>query len=1695
LNDVVLLPNETIPIFGTCADMSSEISFLTYLVRSSEVWAVSSKVSGPFETDRLEVVLGTIEKLEKFLLCMEGDEHSSSHTSSPILSKRALVDQGDLTPILRQDILRSMDLQTSLIDSLRMNYNISFKGSICPPEDKIKSRDLLVNAQRKLIELLVMFVKDNTKNQNIVFKRLDALRKHFGPLNLPVIATDDFTEAHEKQLATEPGMNTEAVIVECLRNNAQLCQDEVPRELIEEFGVLVDASGDPTTCPNLELFSIVCQPNGGVSKVIPRNQEMVLDVLLSDKLRKLPDTIKAIFSSDNSSNMAGSGLRPERIVQLFSACIRQGNLRTASKLQAHRVSVEATVTVLANLCSQNNSKDFGIKSTLFSALLEFLSLQLEVLVVDPKLFRMDKTWHVITEGVKVVLRAACNDLPKKNLTTESVLAVTAALKISTTFIDGSIQLGIRELEGDRAGVLLHDEDSVYKSAMTLATKGQDDLRSALVNEARESFIQYEMDTLKYAAVKLCNVMDPSQPLDDGFDSGGDDDDEEGAAPLEVTEENTVALTSGNGNVEMVAAHHHQRLSYYEDLKNSPVSSSPQSMTKYFAEALSINPKLNRQLKARQFSLIKLLENIENNTGEMGKAQGVGGADGVGSASITWPMIVQRMQSYLNQHNHDRDETNCLRVLRVLRSHLVNARSEEDGTTLSMWDLSDSRRQAYVEKQTSYVEHGVARICLTAIATHPSNIEGNLADEGVEMLLEMTNGGNVAMQNCLSDFILNHDRDNKFAWHIKGRLDHSLNCIKDRKERSEVTFTPITPTLRHEYKNAIQTFEMLQQLCEGHNLSVQDVLREQPGHTASVDLITASANILMTLCDTSRSLMMMEEADVQLVISLLLFLTEAVQGPCPKNQELLVAMDGVVAGVDKVLQSIFDPRIRIGVQLECKSAAALLLAGLLEGRSDLVVHRMLAEDLGPDLFDLLRHSVMRTLDKAAKKKTSSVHVNLNYLKDVSLALMSSVSTIITELRKVEAFAAKMDEKPKKDKNAKTDLLEDEVRVIEINWKDRIESTSFSVPQDTAYLSAKTKDQFLKNVDLSTSEKRMKQLLDNAPVFMAEMEQIYALSKKSPLYAFINHNIVNIKWSMYALVVLLNLNIVMASYGKGSPDGYVSISDAVLEGNVQNKYKNSLLISIVLAVLNLCGYVVIVTFLAITEVPIIVKELDDYVEECVESVTMKEDEYRDPGAFTWWFVTLIFNVVFIIQHSANYPDNPNPDLYYFLVFGINMPWTLSCIRNYVVVPNTPPWRIFCVIYDVLITKPFFRNHVLLMICSINGFGASYYFPLMLMDIMNNSQIIADVARSVTDNAVQLGWVFYLFVVTMIIYAQFGLEFFEDWFTYDGDADDEEAVGCHSVVSCFVLIFYHGASTGALDDVFDPISNRDQPTYLKRVLFDLSFFVWVGVLLFNIITGLMVDGFGSLREEFNERKDVYDNACFVCGFTRDSYDDIPNFHGPSFDNHITEAHNFWSYVHFYVYLKRKNKANLTGVESYVWAMIQKENFAWIPQRNSAALQEAQDEAHEEEENMEENDTHLSKAVAKEVSSEFRTVMESFAHKQAAPASKEVKPWEGGGGNMSMSAFLGWAGMERFAPIFISKGFPDPFSLGDLSNLDDQILAQDFGLNSTEIRRLKALVELRDANAPTIGRARGLTVGSSNSSFNNPPSQKSQKRTSFFS
>ena len=71
---------------------------------------------------------------------------------------------------------------------------------------------------------------------------------------------------------------------------------------------------------------------------------------------------------------------------------------------------------------------------------------------------------------------------------------------------------------------------------------------------------------------------------------------------------------------------------------------------------------------------------------------------------------------------------------------------------------------------------------------------------------------------------------------------------------------------------------------------------------------------------------------------------------------------------------------------------------------------------------------------------------------------------------------------------------------------------------------------------------------------------------------------------------------------------------------------------------------------------------------------------------------------------------------------------------------------------------------------------------------------------------------------------MAYYHDDFQFDDNDDLEPSVGCNSVVACAWLIFYRGVPYGDITEVMAPV-NYETQGYLWRILFDISFFVWVG------------------------------------------------------------------------------------------------------------------------------------------------------------------------------------------------------------------------------------------------------------------------------
>jgi len=323
------------------------------------------------------------------------------------------------------------------------------------------------------------------------------------------------------------------------------------------------------------------------------------------------------------------------------------------------------------------------------------------------------------------------------------------------------------------------------------------------------------------------------------------------------------------------------------------------------------------------------------------------------------------------------------------------------------------------------------------------------------------------------------------------------------------------------------------------------------------------------------------------------------------------------------------------------------------------------------------------------------------------------------------------------------------------------------------------------------------------------------------------------------------------------------------------------------------------------------------------------------------TLLFCVLHYINFDVDFSNSEHIALYAFVILGVNVPAVLGAQRAYIgEAPESARERQYAIVYDCISKRSFFRNHVVLIACAVLGYFVNVeFFTLQLLDIIFINDVIADIIKSVTSPGLALGLVFYLFCISVVIYASFGMTHFHDSLQvpyYDYETADEGKEVCRNMVSCFYFIFYQSLSDGGNLKGFLVAPEVGSWDYPGRIIFDSIFFIWVGIVLMNIITGLMVDTFSSIREEKEGRADTMENDCFVCGMSRNTYEDfaLPT-HCPSFDDHLEVDHNIWIYVYYIAYLQSKDETEDSGIESYVRECIASNSLEWVPSRTSHVLE----------------------------------------------------------------------------------------------------------------------------------------------------------------
>lgn len=253
-------------------------------------------------------------------------------------------------------------------------------------------------------------------------------------------------------------------------------------------------------------------------------------------------------------------------------------------------------------------------------------------------------------------------------------------------------------------------------------------------------------------------------------------------------------------------------------------------------------------------------------------------------------------------------------------------------------------------------------------------------------------------------------------------------------------------------------------------------------------------------------------------------------------------------------------------------------------------------------------------------------------------------------------------------------------------------------------------------------------------------------------------------------------------------------------------------------------------------------------------------------------------------------------------------------------TIDWRYQVWKAGVTITDNAFLYALFYFIFSVAGNFNNFFFAAHLLDVAVGFKTLRTILQSVTHNGKQLVLTVMLLTIIVYIYTVVAFNFFRKF--YVEEEEDEVDRKCHNMMSCFVFHLYKGvrAGGGIGDEIGDP--NGDD-TEVYRIIFDITFFFFVIVILLAIIQGLIIDAFGELRDQLESVKENMESNCFICSMEQSFFDAVP--HG--FETHVVQEHNLANYMFFLMHLINKPDTEYTGQETYVWNMYQQRCWDFFP------------------------------------------------------------------------------------------------------------------------------------------------------------------------
>jgi len=219
---------------------------------------------------------------------------------------------------------------------------------------------------------------------------------------------------------------------------------------------------------------------------------------------------------------------------------------------------------------------------------------------------------------------------------------------------------------------------------------------------------------------------------------------------------------------------------------------------------------------------------------------------------------------------------------------------------------------------------------------------------------------------------------------------------------------------------------------------------------------------------------------------------------------------------------------------------------------------------------------------------------------------------------------------------------------------------------------------------------------------------------------------------------------------------------------------------------------------------------------------------------------------------------------------------------------------------------------LILSILGLTVSpFVYTLHMLDIVTRFTVMKIVVTSVTKHFAQLVLATLLGMLVIHIWTAVAFIFLvsnpqgqiAQLYNYGtGNVD------CGTYAACLLSNVAFGFQSPPTFDIGDFASDPDSLVFRGIVVFLYNFFIVV--VMVAIITGIIINTFGELRDERQKIETAINTKCYICGIDAAEFER----HGNGFKHHKVYEHSIWDYCYCRIYLESKEESEYTGVETYI-------------------------------------------------------------------------------------------------------------------------------------------------------------------------------------